>query len=194
MFGLETKELLIYGGAGVLGLGVLALILVKMFGGKAPKKHKDIQKGQRESLEEYPDPPPAKPGRRLTLDGVDVRLRLVVLVTTGKQREQIDVDEIPELLDDLLRGLGTFVKTDKPRVKVWPPQLSVAGFAPSFFRLVESPDDVGKKSHWIRMAGVIKIGGKPFLLGMALYSEELTKFGTLELDPTAWVKHLHIEK
>jgi hypothetical protein len=194
MFGLEMKELLIYGGAGVLGLAVLVFILVKVLGGKAPKKHKDIQKGQRENLEEYPDPPPAKPGRRLTLDGLDVRLRLVVMVATGKQRDPIDVEEIPEHLDDLLRGLGTFVKTDKPRVKVWPPQLSVAGFAPSFFRLVESPDDVGKKSQWIRLAGVVKIAGKPFLLGMALYSEEMTKIGTLELEPTEWVKRLQIEK
>jgi hypothetical protein len=32
------------------------------------------------------------------------------------------------------------------------------------------------------------------LLGLALYSEEINKVGTLILEPTEWVKHLQIEK
>ena len=70
----------------------------------------------------------------------------------------------------------------------------MAGFAPTFFRLVESPDEDGKKSHWIRVAGPIKVGGKPFLLGMALYSDEATKLGMIDLKATEWSEHLQIEK
>ena len=68
------------------------------------------------------------------------------------------------------------------------------GFAPSFFRLVQSPDAEGKKSHWIRAAGAIKVGGKPYLLGLALYAEEATKIGLVDLGPTEWAEHLQIEK
>ena len=194
MFGLDQKDLLIYGGAGIGGLVVLLIVFKVLFGGKT-KKHKDLQKGQREDLDEYPDPPAVKEGaRRLVLDGVDARLRLIVICPTGTQREAIDIDDVPELLNDFLRGLGAFVKSDKPRVRVWPAQLSVKGFAPSFFRLVPSPDGEGKKSHWLRVAGAIKVGGKPFLLGLALYAEEATKIGQIDLGATEWAEHLQIEK
>jgi hypothetical protein len=180
--------------AACLALALGLLILKKLFfrGGKKP--HKDLQKGQREILDEYPDPPPAKEGRRLQFDGLDVRLRFVAVAPTGKQHEPIDVDVIPEILDDLLRGFGAFVKSDRPRIKVWPPQLSAAGFPPTFFRLVESPDVVGQKSQWVRVAGTIKIGGRPFLLGLALYSEEPSKVGAVTLEPTDWTKHFQIER
>jgi hypothetical protein len=192
MFGLETKELLIYGGAGLGGL-VLLLVLLKLLGGGKKKGHKDLEKAQREYLDEYPPAPPSKGGKRLVIDGVDVRLRLVVVAPAGSQNK-VDADEVPELLDDLLRGLAAFVKSDKPRIRVWPAVLSVAGFAPSFFRLVESPEEEGQRSHWVRVAGPIKIGGKPYLLGLALYAEEANKLGSLDLQPTEWAKHLGIEK
>ena len=193
MFGMEVKDLAIYGGAGLGGLVVL-LILVKAFSGGKKKPHKDLEKGQREDLDDYPDAPPSNGGRRLVIDGVDVRLRLVVVAPVGTQKDAIDFDGVPELLDDLLRGLGAFCKSDRPRIRVWPAQLSVAGFAPTFFRLVSSPDDDGQKSHWIRVAGPIKIGGMPYLLGLALHADEASKLGAIALQPTEWVKHLQIEK
>jgi hypothetical protein len=191
MFGLEQKDLLIYGGAALGGLVVLALLLRMMGGGKKPVK--DLEKTQRENLDNYPSAPPGKASRRLTMDGLDVRLRLVVVAPAGTEHT-VTADQVPELLDDLLRGLAGFLNADKPRVRVWPPQLSVAGFAPSFFRLVESPDDEGVKSHWIRLAGPIRIGGTPYLLGLALFADELSKLGTITLEPRDWVKHLQIEK
>jgi hypothetical protein len=193
MFGLEQKDLLIYGGAGLGGLIVLA-ILLKALGGSKRKRHLDLQKGLREKLDNFPDAPPLPAGhRRLVIDGVDVRLRLVVVAPAGNQNS-VEMEEIPELLDDLMRGLAAFVKSDKPRVRVWPAQLSVAGFAPTFFRLVESPDDEGVRSQWIRVAGPIKIGGKPYLLGLALYAEEVNKLGSLDLEATQWSRRLQIEK
>ena len=193
MFGLETKELLMYGGAGVGGLIVL-FILFKVLGGGGKKEHKDLQKSQREKLDEYPNAPAVKGGKRLVLDGIDVRVRLVVFAPVGKEKRPIDIEEVPELLDDLLRGLSGFLGTDKPRIRVWPPQMSVNGWPPTFFRLVESPDEDDRKSNWIRVAGTIKIAGKPYLLGIAFYADESTKVGTLILEPTEWVKHLQIEK
>ena len=96
--------------------------------------------------------------------------------------------------DDMLRGLGASAKADMPRMRVWPPQLSVAGFAPTFFRLVESPDEEGKRSSWIRVAGPVKIASHQYLLGMAFWSEEKSKLGMLNLAATEWSEHLHIQK
>ena len=104
------------------------------------------------------------------------------------------MDEAPEFLDDLMRGLGGFIKSDKPRVRVWPPQLSVAGWPPTFFRLVVSPDEEDRQSKWIRVAGTIRIAGKPHLLGLALFAEEANRIGTLILEPTDWVRRLQIGK
>jgi hypothetical protein len=189
----EITELLIYGGAAVGGLVVL-VILLKMLGGKGKKGHKDLEKTQHERLDEYPKAPSNPGGKRLVIDGIDVRVRLVVFAPVGTEKRPIDVDEAPEMLDNLLRGLGGFIKSDKPRVRVWPPQLSVAGWPPTFFRLVESPDEEYRKSNWIRVAGTIKIVGKPHLLGLALYSDEASTVGTMILEPTEWTRHLQIEK
>ncbi len=194
MFGLSEKEMLIYGGAAVGGLALLIILSKAFLGGGKKKGHKDLETTQHEQLDEYPPAPAAPGGKRLVLDGLDVRLRLVVVAPVGTEKRPIDAEEVPEMLDDLLRGLGAFIKSDKPRVRVWPPQLSVAGWPPTFFRLVESPDDEGRKSNWIRVAGTIKIGGKPHLLGLALFSDEANKVGTLILEPTEWTKHLQIEK
>ena len=101
------------------------------------------------------------------MNGEPVRVRLVVVAPTGKQQDPITPDDVPELLDDVVRGLGGFVKADKPRVRVWPPQLSVAGFAPTFHRLVESPDAGKQSSRWVKLAGPARTGKRPILLGLA---------------------------
>jgi hypothetical protein len=177
---------------GILGLLVIVILFKVLSGGK--KTHKDLQKGQREDLEDYPPPPESKGGRKLLLDGMEVRVRLVVVAPMGKQQDAIDAEDVPELLNDVLRGLGAFVAADKARVRVWPAQLSAAGFAPTFFRLVTSPDEPGTKSNWVLTAGPAKAAGRPILLGMALYSEEESKLGRVTLDGKEWVESLQVSK
>jgi hypothetical protein len=195
MFGFEPEEIrqwLIYGAAALGGLVVL-LVLLKSFGRKKKKGHKDLEQAQHERLADYPSPPP--PGdKRLTIDGLDVRIRLVVFAPVGTEKRPVEVDEVPELLDDLIRGLGGFIASDKPRIRIWPHQLSVHGWPPTFYRLVQSPDEEHRKSQWIRVAGTIKIAGKPHLLGLALFADETNKTGTLTLEATDWIRRFHIEK
>ena len=177
---------------GILGL-IVIVALFKLLGGKK-KSHKDLEKSQREILDDYPPAPKAGGSRTLLLDGLAVRVRLVVVAPMGKQQDRITADDVPELLNDVLRGLGKVVEGDKARIRVWPGQLSTGGFAPAFFRLVESPDDEGKKSHWIRVAGPAKAAGRPILLGLALYADEINKLGRLPLEGKEWVESLQIEK
>jgi hypothetical protein len=177
-----------------IGLGVLVaiIVLLKIAGGRK-KKHPDLERAQREDLAEYPPPPPAG-GKRLSANGVPVRVRLIVIAPTGKAQDPISVDELPDLLEDVLRGLGSFVKSDKPRVKVWPTQLSVAGFAPTFHRLVESPDAEKKSSRWIKLAGPARSGKRPILLGMALLADEPCKMGDVHVETTAWAEILQVQR
>jgi hypothetical protein len=175
-----------------LGLAAVAILylLVKFLGGK--KAIPDVQAGLKENLKDYPAPPGAGQ-RTLDFNGLSTRIRLIVMAPSGKQKETLTAEQIPALMGDLLRGLQTVIKTDKPRMKVWPTQLSVDGFAPTFHRLVSSPDADNTKSHWVRLAGPVKIGGKPYLLAMALYSEETTKIGKVIMDANQWAGDLKIE-
>jgi hypothetical protein len=175
-----------------MGLGVLvALFVVFKIATGRKKPHVDIERGQRESLVEYPPPPPAGV-RQLSANGVPVRLRLVVISPTGKAQAPISLDDVPDLLDDVLLGLGAFVRSDKPRVKLWPPQLSVAGFAPTFHRLVKSPDEGIKSSRWVKLAGPARTGRRPILLGLALLADEPCKLGDVHVEATEWGKLLQV--
>jgi hypothetical protein len=184
----QDPSMLKYVGA-VLAAALVLYILVKVFGGK--KKHPDLEKNQREKLAEYPAAPKAG-GRTITLHGEPARIRLIVVAPQGKNKQAISADDVPELMGDLLRGLTQVVKADKPRIRIWPVQLSVEGFAPTFHRLVESPDAEGAKSRWVRLAGPVKIGGKQFLLGIALQTETPLKDGKMIMTTGDWSDYLGV--
>jgi hypothetical protein len=195
MFGMEWRVLLLVGGGGLLGIAIMLVFLRSLFrSGGRRKKRADRQVDLREFLNEYPDPPSAMSIHRLLIDGLEARLRLVVMAPTGLEHEPIDAHDVPELLDDFRRGLGSLIQADKPRVCVWPPQLSSSGFAPTFFRLVESPDPAGERSHWIRIAGPIKIAGKSYLLGVACLADHTSKIGTINVTVNEWRDRMAIDR
>lgn len=176
-----------------IGLGLLVAILVLLrIAASRKKKYPDLERGQREDLASYPPAPVVAGPRPLSINGVPVRLRLVVVAPTGKLQETILPDHVPELLDDVLRGLGGFVRTDKPRIKVWPPQLSVAGFAPTFHRLVESPDPADRPSRWVKLAGPARTRQRPILLGLALWADEPCQLGDVHVETTEWGELLQV--
>ena len=89
-FGLGVPELIVIGGVGVVFLLLAVVVLKVVMGGKKPKGGRESSV---EDLAEYPPPPPAG-DRRLLLEGVPVRLRLVVVAPVGKS--PIDLDEARE--------------------------------------------------------------------------------------------------
>jgi hypothetical protein len=187
----KDNSLYLYIGAGVGGLVVL-FILYKVLFGKS-NTIPDQRKSLRENLADFP-PAPNKPGPRLTVNGIPVRVRLVVVCPTGAASDRIATDDLGELLDEVLQGFSGILDRDKPRVKVWPPQLSVTGFAPTFHQVVESPDPEGAKSPWILLAGPARAGGKPMLLGLAVYAETAVKLGRMTLQGKDWQETLRIER
>jgi hypothetical protein len=177
----------------VVGL-IIALFVIARIAGSRKKKPPDLEKALREDLRGYPPPPATNAPRRLTVNGEPVRLRLVVVAPTGKLQEPITPDQVPELLDEVFRGLGGYVQSDKPRIKIWPPQLSVAGFAPTFHRLVQSPDPEGSPSQWVKLAGPARTRQHPILLGLALLADQPCKLGDLHVETTEWGELLYIPR
>jgi len=178
---------------GVVVVGIAALFLRKLLYRKEALP--DLQKGQRENLKEYPPPPGVELERQLTVNGMPVRVRLVVVVPTGNAADPITPDLVPSMLDGVMRGMSGILKSDKPRVKVWPTQLSVVGFAPTFHRLIDTGETKGKPSRWILVAGPAKTGQRPILLGLALWAEDANDTGEIVInDAKEWGELLEIVK
>ena len=81
-----------------------------------------------------------------------------------------------------------------PRVRVWPPQLSVAGFGPTFHRLIKSPDPGSNLSRWVKLAGPARTGKRPILLGLAVLADDPMKLGDVQVETTEWGELLQIER
>jgi hypothetical protein len=188
----EVKDNLVYVAAGV-GVLVAVVVLWRIATSRTRPPH-DPERGLREDLAGYPPPPAAAGGRRLTADGLPVRLRLVVVAPAGKVYDAISPDDVPGLLDEVVRGLGGLVAADKPRIRVWPAPLSAAGFAPTFHRLVHGPDPAGQPSRWVKLAGPARAGQRPFLLGLALWADQASTLGAMDIEPGEWKKVLQVER
>jgi hypothetical protein len=183
----------VYGVAALLVLIVLLILvgLVRRLFGRRPAPDLDV--GLREDLAGYPPPPGAPPARRLLVEGHPARVRLVVIAPVGKQ-VQVDPANAEPLLEHVRRGLGAAAQHDRPRVRVWPPQLSHQGFAVKFHRLTATPDQEGRPSHWALLAGRARVGQHYLLLGLALWTDETTTLGRLTLEPDQWPLVLNVRK
>ena len=187
MFGLGMFELIILGGGAVVVVLVIALILFFVLSAKKPTVDPDA--GLDEDLSQYP-PAPKAGTHQLQFEGQAVRLRFVVL--TGGKTVELDNDMAEGVLQSVVHGLGEVADLDKPRIKIWPPQLSHAGFAATFFRHVDRPEPVGKPSRWILAAGPAKVGGRQMLVGLAMLASESSTRGNVSLDAEDWTDMLRI--
>lgn len=182
---------------GVAALAVLLLVLTlvrrlfrALFGRRRPARALDL--GPVENLDEYPLPLGPVGRRRLTVEGLPVRLRLVVVAPLGKQG-QIREADLPELLDQVLWGLGALYREDSPGVRLWPPQLSSQGFAAAFHRRMHKREPEGQPSRWVLVAGPTPPRPRPVLLGLALWADAVNPIGRLTLEPGQWSSVLRIQ-
>lgn len=185
----EGNNLLLYGGAAGGGLVLVVLLCLVFFRGKK-KKEIDPEAGLSEDLSTYPPAPTSgKRHYQLSVMNTPVRMRLAVVAPVGKK----PVGKVDSVLEQVLRGLGEVSIDDKPRLRVWPPQLSSAGFAPTFFRLTKRPDPDGKPSRWVLLAGPARAGGVPVLVALACMTDTPTKLGLITLTEAQWNEVLRVE-
>lgn len=183
---LPGGNLAVLGGAVVVGLLVLWLLVRLLFRGKKPV---DPESNLDQTLAELPPPPGGARHYQLKVMNQPVRLRYVVVAPVGKR----PLGKIDSILEQVFRGLGEVSIDDKPRVRPWPPQLSVPGFAPTFFRLTRRPEPANKPSRWILLAGPARAGGTPVLLGLAVLADTPSKAGLLTMTETEWGEVLDVE-
>lgn len=185
---LKPYQTPIWLGSAAAVVAVGAFLLFRLFSRRRPV---DPDAGLSENLGEYPPPPPAGT-HRLVFEGRKVRIRLVVLAPAGRVT-QITADMAEGLLEAILPGLGCVAQLDKPRIKIWPPQLSTQGFAPTFHRHVHVPEPGGAPSRYVLTAGPAKAGAKAILLGLALESTEPTLRSHVVLDEKKWPDVLRVQ-
>jgi hypothetical protein len=182
----------------VLGIGGLILLLIgclvgkrvlAALGGSRPKKSSGEE--LEEDLRLIPAPPPLTGDRRLTVEGVPVRLRLVVAAPAGRAQE-IDAPSVRQILDQVLPGLSKIADDDVPRTRIWPAQLSYEGFANKFHKNTPVPEGEHQPSRWVLMAGRAQLDKNQVLLGLALQAAQPTTVGRLRLDKYQWTTFLRI--
>lgn len=180
-----TQQHLLYAG---IGGGVVLLLFIVVAMRSKPSHNPDA--GLDEVLSTLPAPPGGERNYVLKVMGHPVRLRLVVVAPTGKKT----VGKVDGVLESVLRNLGEVGIDDKPRVRIWPAQLSNAGFAPAFFRHTQRPEAEGSASRWILLAGPARAGGVPILLGLAVLADKPSKTGSLPMTETSWGEVLTVEE
>jgi hypothetical protein len=182
---------------GIVGFGVLVAVLLlwamaaKFFGLFKRRPKKPVEKHLVENLGEYPPLPPSTGDRRLLVEGVPVRLRLVVAAPAGVTTK-INVEAINKLLDGVLPGLGDIAAHDRPRVNIWPAQLSYEGFAHTFHSSTPAPEGEDQPTPWVMLAGRAMIGKHQVLLGLALQALKPYSLGRRTLKSHEWESVLRI--
>ncbi len=185
--------LLIAAGLGVIALLIIWLLLRGLVRGRGRRRRR-IATELTEDLAAYPPPPALWGNQRLTVYDLPARLRLVVAAPLGLEGGEVWDNQIEWLLDQAAPGLGALVRSDRPRVRVWPTQMSKEGFAASFRRHTLVPDERGV-SRWILLVGRILVARRPVALGLALLANQDNTLGRITLDqPHEWMTVLRIKQ
>lgn len=175
-------------------VALLAILVVAWMAAKVWKLFsgtKEVPKETRENLAEYPEPPGVGE-RQLIMDGTPLRVRLVV-AAPGTRDMILNEENLLPILEAVMPGLGTVVQADRPRIVIWPPQLSSQGFAPTFHRQTEKPESDGQSSRWVIVAGPANAGGQKILLGLALLAAKPCLLGRRTIDPERWNEAMKTE-
>jgi hypothetical protein len=178
---------------GLLLLLLLGLLLRRLLRAlfRGPGSTRDWDRDLREDLDACPLPT-RPPGERLLYAyHLPVRLRLVIVAVPGKEVD-VDATAVEKLLERLLPGLGTMCARDRPRIRVWPQQLSQHGFVAAFHRCTPKHEPDGEPSRWVLLAGRALLGRQPVLLGLGLWADEPTTLGRVNLEPHQWLDVLRL--
>lgn len=158
-----------------------------IFGGrKGPAQEQGVYE---EDLAEFPPPPAGS--KRILVENIPARLRLVVVAPVGKD-DPIDVKHVEEMLDQILYGLGDMARQDRPRIRAWPAQMSNKGFAITFNRLMHRPEPAGKPSRWVLVAGQTLPRPRKMMLGLVLLADKPNSVNHLNPAPEQWATILKV--
>jgi hypothetical protein len=122
-----------------------------------------------------------------------VRIRLVVMAPAVSYIGDLLPDMAANLLDYVRPGLGEVVDNDVPRVRVWPRQASEAAFFETFFRSVVIPEARDRRTHWVLVAGTLKLGRQKLFLGLGTYADTASNMREVRVQKEDWDPVLRVQ-
>jgi hypothetical protein len=131
---------------------------------------------------------------RLLVKGLPARLRLVILSLGNRSADGLNEEMADRILDWIKPGLAQIASGDYPRVRTWPPFYNADGFAAGFAKNVAIPEAKGTRSHWVLVAGQVKIGVSVINVGLAFYADEESTLRNLTVKRDRWLDVLSVEK
>ena len=137
---------------------------------------------------------PPRQGPQLEFYGVPVRLAAVILAPAGRIAQLPTPETLTACLNNLLPGLGELAAQQQAIIKLWPSQLSTAGFISSFYYNVELPDG-GKGTPWSTAAGRFDDGSQQLLAGVLCAAAKPNSYGQVEVKHLGqWMDVLRVKK
>ena len=130
----------------------------------------------------------------LKVHNLPARLGVVVLAPLGRL-DLPDDEEIPNILDGLVPGLGKFVADDTPIVRTWPNQVSVGGFANNLALHMQVGGKDLTETPWCLVAGKTKRPDGLLLVTLALAAEASNRLGVVRLDDESqWMQAIQVSR
>lgn len=142
-------------------------------------------------LDDCPLPTRPPGARQLTVYHYPARLRLVIVAPVGREAT-VDATAVESLLDRVVPGLGAAAQADRPRVRVWPAQVSQQGFTAAFHRHTRKAAGRGEASRWVLLAGRAQAGRQPLMVGLGLWADEPLSLDRVNLTPHQWLDVLRL--
>jgi hypothetical protein len=132
--------------------------------------------------------------QRLVVKGLPARLRLVVLSMGNKSGGDLSEEMADRVLDEIKPDLAEITSYDNPAVRVWPAFYNSEGFATGLASNLVIPEPKGMKSHWVVMAGEVRMGRLLIHVGLALYAEKVNNLRFVQVKGERWLSSLTVEK
>lgn len=182
-------------GAGLALIGLLLLLWVarQLLAGR--RRRGPPQPDLTEVLADYPPPPALWGTKRLTIHGLPVRIRLIVAAPLGTEGGSVQAEGIDAMLDLIVPGISDAIRADRPRVRIWPTQLSWPGFTAAFRRHAVRPDPESPLSRWVLLMGRALINQRLVALGFAFLADQENSLHYVTLNqPHQWMEVLRMRK
>ena len=125
-------------------------------------------------------PAPGPPS--LEFYNIPVRVAAIVLAPAGRASALPPANSLPEVFDAIVPGLDRIIAIDDPLIRRWPNQLSVHGFAHTFFAHVRLPGSRGKGTPWSSAAGLFEFHDFPMVVGLVFCAAAPNSFGQTTID------------
>jgi hypothetical protein len=137
---------------------------------------------------------PSDSGPQLVCFGAPMRLALLVIAPAGREGQLPSPEQIGDILDRAVPGLGKVVRAHQPMVHRWPSQLSAGGFQRAFVRECRLPQE-GAGTPWCSVAGPIVDGDQRFFVGLLMRSDKANNLKQLAIEKeTQWLDTLRVSE